>query len=48
MGKSLIAFGEVSSDSKNRQAIEAVTSERIREAARTVFNPEVLSTLIYL
>ena len=48
MGKSLIAFGEVSSDSKNRQAIEAVTSERIREAARTVFNLEELSTLIYL
>ena len=48
MGKSLISFGEVSTDLQNREAIESVSAERIRESARTIFNPETLSTLVYL
>lgn len=48
MGKSLVSFGTVTSDKENREAIEAITAERLREAARTIFNPETLSTLIYL
>ena len=48
MGKSLVAFGDVSTDSQNREAIEAVSADRIRESARKIFNPETLSTLIYL
>ncbi len=48
MGKSLVAFGDVSTDNQNREAIEAVSADRIRESARKIFNPETLSTLIYL
>ena len=48
MGKSLVAFGDVSTDSQNREAIEAVSADRIRESARKIFNPETMSTLIYL
>ena len=48
IGKSLVAFGDVSTDSQNREAIEAVSADRIRESARKIFNPETLSTLIYL
>lgn len=48
MGKSLISFGDVSTDQQNREAIEAVTADRIRESARRIFNPETLSSLIFL
>ena len=48
MGKSLISFGDVSTDQQNREAIEAVTADRIRESARIIFNPETLSSLIFL
>ena len=48
MGKSLISFGDVSTDQQNREAIEAVTADRIRESARRIFNSETLSSLIFL
>ena len=48
MGKSLIAFDTIASDEKNREAIEAITAERLQEAARSVFNPETTSSLIFL
>ena len=48
MGKSLVSFGNVSTDNENKEAIEAVSADRIRESARKIFNPETLSTLVYL
>ena len=48
MGKSLISFGTISTDAQNRAAIEAVTSEQLQDAARTIFNPETTSSLIFL
>ena len=48
MGKSLLAFRKVQSDDYTRRVIEEVTSEDIQRAAREVFAPERLSTLIYL
>lgn len=48
MGKSLVSFGTVTSDQENRAAIEAVSAGRLQEAARKIFNPETLSTFIYL
>ena len=48
MGKSLLAYGKVSSGKENRSLVEAVTAEDIREMARTVFDPSKLSKLIYV
>ncbi|MBO6248824.1 MAG: insulinase family protein, partial [Bacteroidales bacterium] len=48
MGKSLISFGGIQSDEMNRKAIESVTPERLREAARSIFKEETLSSLIFL
>ena len=48
MGKSLISFGEVSTDQQNREAIEAVSADMIPESARTIVNPESLSSLVFL
>ena len=48
MGKSLISFGTVSSEARNREAIEAVTAEQLRESACKIFCPETTSSLIFL
>ena len=48
MGKSLLAYGKVSSGKENRSLVEAVTAEDIRETARTVFDSSKLSKLIYI
>ena len=48
MGKSLISFGTVSSEARNREAIEAVTAEQLRESACEIFCPETTSSLIFL
>ena len=48
MGKSLLAYGKVSSGKENRSLVEAVTAEDIREMARTVFDFSKLSKLIYI
>ena len=48
MGKSLVSFGKVSSDGENREAIEAVTAERLQDAAGKIFNLDHISSLIFL
>ena len=48
MGKSLLAYGKVSTGKENRTLIEAVTSEDIREMACTVFGFDRLSKLVYI
>lgn len=48
MGKSLMSLGNIFTDRQNREAIEAVTSEGIRNAALRIFNPESTSSLIFL
>ncbi len=48
MGKSLISYGTIFTDKQNREAIEAVTSEAIRNAAARIFNPDRTSSLIFL
>lgn len=48
MGKSLISYGKIFTDKQNREAIEAVTSEAIRDAAVMIFSPERTSSLIFL
>ena len=48
MGKSLLSFGRIASDSENRNAIENVTSEQLRSLAETVFSENNISKLIYL
>ena len=48
MGKSLVSFGTVSTDSQNREAIEAITPEKLLQAAQDIFNPETTSSLIFL
>ena len=48
MGKGLLAYGKISSGKENRELVEAITAEDIREMARLIFNPEKLSRLIYI
>ena len=48
MGKSLISYGTIFTDKQNRDSIEAVTAEGIRNAAERIFNPESTSSLIFL
>lgn len=48
MGKGLLAYGRISSGEENRKLVEAVTSEDLMHMARTIFNPEKLSRLIYI
>ena len=48
MGKSLLAYGKVSSSKENRTLVDAVSSEDIRQAARTVFDFDRLSKLTYV
>ena len=48
MGKSLLAYGKVSSGKENRALIEAVTAEDVREMALDVFDPSKLSKLVYV
>ena len=47
MGKSLLAFGKVSTLQQNVEAVESVTVSDIQEMARRIFSPEKISTLIY-
>lgn len=48
MGKSLVSLGTIFTDRQNIEAIEAVTSEGIRNATLRIFNPESTSSLIFL
>ncbi|MBP5334777.1 MAG: insulinase family protein [Bacteroidales bacterium] len=48
MGKSLLAFGRISSFEEDRARIEAVTAEELQQAARSIFAPGKISKLVYL
>ena len=48
MGKSLLSWGRIDSSAETRARIEAVTPEALRAMARRLFDPAVLSRLIYL
>ncbi len=48
MGKSLVSYGTIFTDRQNREAIEAVTAEALRDAAVKIFNPVRTSSLIFL
>ena len=48
MGKSLISYGRVTPSSETRALLEAVTPERLHDAASKLFAPEALSSLIFL
>ena len=48
MGKSLVSFGTIFTDRQNRESIDAVSAEEIRDAAVKIFNPEQTSSLIFL
>ncbi|MBE6238882.1 MAG: insulinase family protein [Bacteroidales bacterium] len=48
MGKSLLAYGKISGDSKTKELIEGITAEDVREMAQVIFAPEKLSRLIYI
>lgn len=48
MGKGLLAYGKVSSGKENRELIEGITAEDVKEMACRLFNRERLSRLIYI
>lgn len=48
MGKSLMAYGKITGGKETRELIERISSEDLMEMARTIFNPERLSRLIYI
>lgn len=48
MGKSLLAFGSISSDQEDRAKVEAVTADDLQAAARRILSPDSLSKLIFL
>lgn len=47
MGKSLLVFNDIMSDTQIREKIETITSEELREVANEIFAPERVSKLIY-
>ena len=48
MGKSLLAWGRISTPGELRAQVEAVTAEDLLLAARSLFSPDRLSRLLYL
>lgn len=48
LGKGLLAYGKVDGDKKTKDLVDAITAEDVQEMARTIFNPEKLSRLIYI
>lgn len=48
MGKGLMAYGKVSSGKENRALVEAITAEEVQKMARTIFDKDRLSRLIYI
>ena len=48
MGKSLISYGSVPLEGEVERKVEAVTSEQVLEAARSLFREESVSSLIFL
>ena len=48
MGKGLLAYGKISSNNENKELVNAITAEDIREMACRIFAPENLSRMIYI
>lgn len=48
MGKSLQVYGMVDTFEEIEQKVNAITANAVREVAQEIFNPEQMSTLIYL
>ncbi|MCQ2175846.1 MAG: insulinase family protein [Bacteroidales bacterium] len=48
MGKSLLAFGTISTDEEDRAKIESVTADELQQVAKRILAPENLSKLVYL
>lgn len=48
MGKSLLTFGTVHADGRNREAIEAVTASDLQDIAARTLAPQRVSSLIFL
>ena len=48
MGKSLLAFGTVTTEQANREKIEAITAAQLQAMARKIFAKENLSRLVFL
>ena len=48
MGKSLVSYGKVTPSAETRALLEAVTPERLHDAAARLLSPEALSSLIFL
>ncbi len=48
LGKNLLAFGVVNSDSATKKIIEEITSKDLQEMAQRIFDPAKTSKLIYI
>lgn len=48
MGKSLLAYGKITGGKETKSLVEAITAEDLMEMARTIFDKDNLSRLIYI
>ncbi len=48
MGKSLLAYGRIFDSKDNLAMVESITAEDVRDMAARIFDPEKLSTLVYI
>lgn len=48
MGKSLLAFGRISTEEEDRQKVESITAEELQAVAKRIFSSENRSKLVYL
>ena len=48
IGKSMLAFGKVTSDEEMKQKILSIEAEELRSVAEKIFSPDKLSSLIFL
>lgn len=48
MGKSLLAYGKITEGKDTKELIEAISAEEVMNMARTIFDKERLSILIYV
>ena len=48
MGKSLMTYGRVISNSETAELISSITAEEIRDTAADIFNPDNISRLLYI
>ncbi len=48
MGKGLLAYGEITGDRKTKELVDSITASDIQDMARTVFDLDRMSILIYI